>query len=276
VHDDEEELETLAVTRPRVPGIEEAPQPPPGRRTTGAGRAVVALVVMMLIAGVVGYAVTRQLRSGEDFTRAITNPSPAGDPDESALGDLNVQQSDVTARYIVTLIPGGDSVAGATLDLCNATFPSERLRTARRQVAAFDTLGSVTLSTEAVLYRRPADAAQAFTELRSLTRTCPNRPVPSPTGGRTVTTTLGAAPDRSWAPFTNVERLAFDINTTDQSGQRDHSVAVYLRRGRVLMGVYFATAAASQPIVAGETSLAGISRVFASRIAELPTSVVNG
>jgi hypothetical protein len=277
VHDDEEDLQTLAVTRPPAPVIEQAPQAPPvGRRTTGAGPAVAALVVMMLIAGVVGFAVTKQLRSGKDFTQAVTTPPAAGDPDDAALGDLNVQQSDVTARYSVRLIPSGDSVAGATLDLCNAIFPSDRLRTARRQVVAVDTLGSVTLSTEAVLYRRPADAAQAFTELHTLTRTCPNRPVPSPTGGRTVTTTFGAAPDRSWAPFTNVERIAFDVNTTDQIGQREHSVAVYLRRGRVLMGVYFATAAATQPMVAGETSLAGISRVFASRIAELPTSVVNG
>jgi hypothetical protein len=274
VHDDEDDLQTLDVARPPAPGIEQA-EPPPDRRTTRAGPAVAALVVMMLIAGVAGFAVTKQIRSGKDFNQAVTNPPAAGDPDESALGDLNVQQTDVTARYTVELIANGDSVTGATLDLCNAIFPSERLRTARRQVAVSDTLGALTLSTEAVLYRRPADAAQAFSELRTLERTCPNRPVTSPTGGRTVTTKLDAA-DRSWAPFANVERIAFDVTTTDQIGQREHSVAVYLRRGRVLMGVYFGTAAATQPMVAGETSLAGISRVFASRIAELPASVVNG
>jgi hypothetical protein len=275
VHDDEEDLQPLDVTRASAPRIGPAPEPPPAGRSTGARPAVAALIVMMLIAGVAGFAVTNQIRSGKDFNQAVTNPPATVDPDESALGDLNVQQTDVTAQYTVGLIPDGDSVAGTTLDLCNAVFPSERLRSARRQVAAVDTLGSVTLSTEAVLYRRPADAAQAFTELHTLARTCPNRPVTSPTGGTTVTTKLGAAPDRSWAPFANVERIAFDVNTTDQTGRRDHSVAVYLRRGRVLMGVYFATAAATQPMVAGETSLAGISRVFASRIAELPASVVN-
>jgi hypothetical protein len=275
VHDDEDDLQTLDVARPPAPGIGQAERPP-DRRTTRAGPAVAALVVMMLIAGVAGFAVTKQIRSGKDFNQAVTNPPAAGDPDESALGDLNVQQTDVTARYIVGLIPNGGSIAGTTLDLCNAVFPSERLRTARRQVAAVDTLGSLTLSTEAVLYRRPADAARAFTELHTLTRTCPNRPVTSPTGGTTVTTRFGAAPDRSWAPFADVERIAFDVNTTDQNGRRNHSVAVYLRRGRVLMGVYFGTAASTQPMVAGETSLRGISRVFASRIAELPASVVNG
>ncbi len=276
MHDDAEDLQTLDVTRPLAAGTDEAPPAPPGRRLTGGGAAVAALVVMMLIAGVVGFAVTKQIRSGKDFNQAVTNPPAVSDPDEAALGDLNVQQTDVTARYFVALIPNGDSVAGATLDLCNAVFPSERLRTARRQVAAVDRLGALALSTEAVLYRRPADAAQAFTELHTLVRTCPNRPVTSPTGGTTVTTRFGARPDRSWGQFANVERIAFDVNTTDQNGQRDHSIAVYLRRGRVLMGVYFGSAASTQPMVAGETSLQGISRVFASRIAELPASVVNG
>jgi hypothetical protein len=42
------------------------------------------------------------------------------------------------------------------------------------------------------------------------------------------------------------------------------------------MGVYFGTAATTQPAVAGETSFGGITRVFAMRLAELPRSVVDG
>ncbi len=191
VHDDEEDLQTLEVAPPHGPGSVQTPEPPADRRPRNAGPAVAALVVMMLIAGVVGFAVTKQVRSGKDFNRAVAGQPAADDPDESALGDLNVQQTDVSARYRVDLIRNGASVTGATLDLCNATFPSERLRTARRQVAAYDTIGSLALSTEAVLYRRPADAAEAFTELHTLERTCPDRPVPSPTGGSTVTTHFG-------------------------------------------------------------------------------------
>jgi len=275
VHGDEEDLQPLDVTRPVPLQLDQSAEPRPGRGTTRVRPAVAALVVMMVIAGFAGFAVTKQIRSGTDFNRAVTTQPAAGDPDEAVLGDLNVQQTDVAARYIVGLIANGDTVAGATLDLCNGTYPSERLRTARRQVEAVDSLGSVTLSTEAVLYRHPADSVQAFSELRALARTCPNRPVASPSGGSTVTTKLGPAPDSSWAPYANVERIAFDVTTTDQAGQRNHSVAVYLRRGRVLMGVYFTTATAKQPMVAGETSLEGISRVFASRIAELHGAVVN-
>src|SRR3954451_16568977 len=279
VHDDGEDLQPLDVARP--PGAAAASQTaaPANGRSFAAGPVVAALLVLMVIAGVVGFTVTSQVRSRNDFDQALANPAPlpqVTDPDEAVLGDLNLQQTDVSRRYTVGLIPNGESVSGATLDLCNGTFPSEALRTARRQVAAVDTASSVTISTEAVLYRRPADAAQAFAELRALKDNCPDRPVPSPTGGRALTTKLGPAPDRIWKAVANVERIAFDVNTTDNTGQDDHSIAVYLRRGRVLMGVYFGSADVTQPTVAGERSFEGITRVFASRMAELPTRVVEG
>jgi hypothetical protein len=51
---------------------------------------------------------------------------------------------------------------------------------------------------------------------------------------------------------------------------------VYLRRGRALMGVYFAQPDGSQIAVADKTTVAGIVGVFESRMANLPASVVNG
>ena len=272
MNDNQTDLQTLP---PAIPP--ERPAAPP-RRSNARLAAVAALVVTMLIAGVTGFLITSRARSGTDFASAVGGSTPATPPDRDAhaLDDLNVQQSDVTAQYSVALIPDGDSLTSPTLDLCNATFPSEARRIVRRQVAAVDAVGTLGISTEAVLYRRPADAALAFTELRKLSRTCPNHPVPSPTGGRTLTTRFGPAPDRTWATVANIERIAFDVNTTDELGDRERTVAVYLRRGRVLMGVYFPTASGTQASVAGETTLEGISRVFASRIAELPASVVTG
>ena len=64
----------------------------------------------------------------------------------------------------VGLLQGGNEVTGqVTLDLCNGTYASEALRTARRQVDLTDQPGKLWLSTEAVLYGRAADTAQAFT-----------------------------------------------------------------------------------------------------------------
>ena len=55
----------------------------------------------------------------------------------------------------------------------------------------------------------------------------------------TSTTHFNAAPDANWPATATVDRVAFDMVTTDVAGDTNHSVAVYLRRGRVLLGLYF-------------------------------------
>jgi hypothetical protein len=129
------------------------------------------------------------------------------------------------------------------------------------------------LSTEAVLYGKPADADQAFRELRRVHDTCPHSPVVSPVGEPTVTTTFRAAPDPSWGSVPGVERLAYDFNTLDPNGESSRSVAVYLHKGRALMGIYFPQPTGKQPPVAGKTSIADIVRVFEQRLGALPASV---
>ena len=52
-------------------------------------------------------------------------------------------------------------------------------------------------------------------------------------------------------------------------------MAVYLRRGRALIGVYFASPRRRQPAVDRQTTVAGITNVFEKRLAALPAAVVN-
>ena len=208
-------------------------------------------------------------------TSPSTTPRPA-DPDEAFLGGLLVQQKDVPVADIVQLLDQGTDLGVATLDLCNGTFPSEALRTARRQVAVTDDTGTV-LSTEAVLYGAPSGGAQALTELKSVTSHCPSTPVPSPVGERTVATDFGPAPDAAWPHTASVDRLAYDFVTLDPStATPTHNVAVYLRRGRVLMGIYFPQPDGPQVAVEGHTTIPGIVGVFEARMAKLPASIVNG
>jgi hypothetical protein len=204
-------------------------------------------------------------------------PSVPADPAASVLSGLVLQQSDVGVTETVDPIDGGTQVAGgATLDLCNGMFPSEALRTARLQVAAADAGGTEVLSTEAVLYSTPAEGAQALTELKSAASSCPASPVVSPVGEPTIQTHFNAAPDGSWPQVATVDRAAFDLTTTDASGQSQHTVAVYLRRGRALMGIYFPQPDGPQAPVNGQTTIAGIVNVFATRMANLAASTVNG
>jgi hypothetical protein len=202
----------------------------------------------------------------------------SNDPDASVLPGLVVRDGDVPDSSSVQLLDGGNLVDGqTTLDLCNGTFPSEGLRTARLQVVEYAADGTAVFSTEAVLYRTPANAAQAMSELQSVVQNCPSgSPVVSPVGEPTVTTQFGPAPDHDWPAVSGVKRQAYSFTTTDAFGISENRIAVYLQRGRVLEGLYFDKPDGAQPAVDGQRTVGGIVHVFEQRIAALPTSVTGG
>jgi hypothetical protein len=210
-----------------------------------------------------------------DLTPSPTAPSQSRDPSAGLLADLVVSDADVGPTLTVAGLRGGNGLNQPTLDLCNGTFPSEALRTARLQVAAIDAQGETALSTEAVLYSSGAGTAAAFDELKKTAASCPPGPVDSPVGQPTVTTRFGPAPDAAWPQVASVERLAFSFDTISRSGETSHSVAVYLRRGRALLGVYFSHADAPSAVVEGHTALADIVNVFANRLAKLPVAAIS-
>lgn len=233
-----------------------------------------------LIAGLLGvkYLYERTTSSSRDDVLGESERRPRGstvppDPDRPALSSLIVKPDDVADNLAVALLNGGDTLEQPTLDLCNGTFPSESLRTARLQDAVVNEAVEVVLSTEAVLYRNTAAAEQAFAELGTVAATCPDTPVRSPVGEPAVTTKFNAAPDGDWPQTPTVNRKAYDFTTVDAAGETAHYVAVYLQRGRALMGVYFPRPEAV-PAVAGKTDVRGVVEVFAGRMAALPESVV--
>jgi hypothetical protein len=254
---------------------------------------ILAAVVVGLIVGLLGARLLHQpsrpsTTSGNSALgrTPTTTPSRSGatttvppgaqnnDPAASALSSLVVKPADVSSTFLVTLLPGGNGLSQPTLDLCNGTFPSESGRSARLQDYVLDDQQDPTLSTEAVLYQNPAAAAQAMSELKSVAAACPSTPVVSPVTEPTVITKFNPAPDGSWPQTPTVNRLAFDFTSTDATGQTTHSVAVYLQRGRALLGVYFPSPDGPQAAVAGQTTVSGIVGVFAGRLAALPASVV--
>jgi hypothetical protein len=279
-------------------GAPTAPSPPvyappaakPGRGRSGA--IVAGVIAVALLAGAVGYAIEASTESDNPASGprqpAITTPGPItpapNAADRVALAGLVVQQSDVAMPRVVVLIPNGNRTTEPTLDLCNGTFPSEQQRVARLQVAELaptanpSASGDAVLSTEAVTYKHASGGAQAFAELRKVRAECPHRSVTSPVGGGTAETTFKAAPDRTWARTKSVERLAYSFDTTSTDATTgpttSPSIAVYLRRGRVLMGVYFPQPNGVQPAVDGKTSVEGIVGVFEARMARLPAKVV--
>jgi hypothetical protein len=282
-----------------------APEPRRGRGPLVAGLA--ALVAAVLISGSIGFAIeshshskaSAQIPSTSPLTPFIPSPSSSGgtattappttvprsaisrDPDRHSLASIVVRQTDVAPSHKVLLIPSGNLLDQPTLDLCNGTYPSERLRTARLQVADVDANVNAALSTEAVLYRNAAATAQAFAELRTVSAACPHRVVPSPVGEGPSETVFAPAPDSSWPRTATVERQAYSFTSTTPASasapaSTSPSVAVYLRRGRALLGLYFSNPKGAQSPVAGQRTIEGIVGVFEARLAALPAAVVNG
>ena len=52
-------------------------------------------------------------------------------------------------------------------------------------------------------------------------------------------------------------------------------MAVYLRRGRALLGVYFSHADAPTAVVEGKTAFGDIVNIFANRLAKLPVAAIS-
>jgi hypothetical protein len=251
---------------PGVPAVPQSPRPAGGGRRRGAGpdRARGGCD-----------RIHDRSRHGVEWLTERGAATGGHRADRSALSSLVVAQADVGSTRAVILIPNGNRITQPTLDLCNGTFASEKLRVARLQVAELDSNGRALLSTEAVTYPSAAATGSAFAELRKVRAECPKKPVTSPVGEGTATTAFKAAPDRDWPSTPGVERLAYSFTTTS-AGSTSSSIAVYLRRGRVLLGVYFPQPSGSQPAVHGRTSIAGIVGLFEARLARLPGSVVGG
>ena len=241
-------------------------------------------VVVGLLVGVVGVAMstrsdkprsTADGTASPDLSTPTTEPLSTGaDPSASALVSLVVTPDDVPATAEVVLFPGGAGLSQATLDLCNGRYPSDSRRSARLQDAVLDPAGRVVLSTEAVLYADSGGTSQAFSELQSEVARCPKTPVAGATGTAPVITTFAPPPDGSWPQTPTVSRRAYDFTSDNGTDPPTRTIAVYLQRGRALLGVYFSQPNGAQMPVAGQTTIEGIVGVFAGRLAALPTSVV--
>ena len=262
------DLETIAPLPPRPPAPLVEPAPPPHR-----GSAIGMIAALVVVALVVGFGTATVVLNARD-----SSPKSAVEtrPDSSVLDGLIVRQSDAPLGATVFPLDHGNDVTVATLDLCNGHFPSEAQRVARRQVVLVDELGVTQLSTEAVLYAQPSGSTQAFGELRSVTAHCPPNPVKSPVGEDTTKTKFRAAPDGSWPRTPTVDRLAFDFVSTDTAGKSVHSVAIYLRRGRALMGLYFTRPDRPQTAIAGHTTIPTIVAFFEARLADAPAGAISG
>jgi hypothetical protein len=158
--------------------------------------------------------------------------------DLSVLKNVALQNSDLSGLTF-QLLPGGDQVKNqVTLDVCAADFPSEALRTARYQQAAASG-DNLAVNNENVMYKSPAAAAQALSEVRDAVANCPSdKFLPSNVAGvPPLRFQIEGIPDDQLGPVTT-DHVALGGTAADQSGQTETQVQVFKRRGKVVVGVY--------------------------------------
>ena len=99
--------------------------------------------------------------------------SSLSDPQQAKLAKLGFRAEDFSNNWSVLPMNGGTTLVDPSLDLCNATFASEKERVERRQVLALKEGSTYSfLSTEVVKYSSAAAASAAQKELVKVLAKC--------------------------------------------------------------------------------------------------------
>lgn len=229
------------------------------RRATLKVRSVTAAAAMALVLTACGPL--------ERIADAVTDPS-----DADLVEAVSLTPDDAAPGAAFSIDPGGDQVVGqVSLDLCYGDFPSEELRSGRRQVVIADEDGTNWVSSEAILYPTPEDADQAMAELEQAADECPAEPVAPPQDWREpLIWEFGAAPDEQWPDTAGVRRQAYLFDVTTPDGVGWTSTATYLQRGRMILALYATGPDSASATLRNAPSPGRFVAVMSSRLADLP------
>jgi hypothetical protein len=125
-------------------------------------------ILALLIAAACGGSSGGANGAGSGPTTPPVTPSRG-----TALDAVVLKATDIGQNAVEEPVQNGNVVKGqVTLDLCSASFGSERLRTARLQVAFNEAVRHLGVSNEVVTYR-PGGTRRAYAELRAVAAHCP-------------------------------------------------------------------------------------------------------
>ncbi len=182
-----------------------------------------------------------------DYPSTGWEPGDLNSDASKSLATIALQAKDVAADYTVEVTSDGRSLGVPTLDFCGATFPSESLRVARLQNAAFDADGNFTgISSEVVLYSSAAAAKQALHEVTQARLKCPTDHAVSTEDGHSILFTFHGAPGPSSTPLTGPDARLIIHTSMKVDGSPRTSFLAYQIDGKVLAGLYI-TDAIAQP-----------------------------
>lgn len=151
--------------------------------------------------------------------------------DELVLSSATVSQAGIPVQQRTA--PDGTRLTGKnadTLDLCDARYPSETKRIARKQVDYLDTQAGADIASEEVVSYTGDGAAQAYAEVTRAARSCPKR---VPEGTATASDEAVHAKSR--------QLVAAQLTVTQRVTSRRQSfwsAAIYQYDGSLFVGIY--------------------------------------
>ena len=191
--------------------------------------------------------------------------------DETLLQTVSLKERDAAPSAALEPYRNGDVVAGETsLDLCAGSFPSERLRIGRNQVAIGARATPTWVSSEAILYSSPDEAKQAMAELAAARRDCPDTPVEPRAGGSAATWTFTVDPDLGWPTHDGVTRQAYAFTLDSGEDTQSSGTAVYLQRGRMILALYSTPPGAPAGVLVNAPDAQRFTEVMTQRLLSLP------
>lgn len=195
--------------------------------------------------------------------------------DDDILAAVSLAQDDAADGMTLQPYEGGDRVSGqVSLDLCFGDFPSEQLRVGRRQVGIRGG-EAAWVSSEAILYGTPQDAAQAMSELATAAAECPEDLVDPPQPDRSpLQWQFGRSPDSDWPDVPGVLRQAYQFTVTDPEGLQWSASATYLQRGRLILALYSTPEDAAATLIRNAPTAQRFAAVMGQRVLAIPAEAL--
>lgn len=223
------------------------------------------------LVGLADYPATGWELSAEEL------PDDSGMVDPMLLESIGLQTGDVASTMQVATIPDGDNLFAPTLDFCDGRYPSEDLRVARLQRAAYDADGNFAgISTEVVVYANAAAAKQALAEAIKVRKSCPVGRVFTTRDGHALSFAFHSAPGPANTPLVDADSRLIIHTTMNVDGEKRRAFLVYQIFGRVLAAVYVSEAGAKPFEQTALDSFYALAGDVADRLRSAPQALLNG